>query len=78
DEVVLRNYAGKEYKYPNADPNHPLGVRIPVVQTPTIQPTLNACGDAPDEDTSSVVGLDEAMIARLIEEAGASAFVDQG
>ncbi|MBI3893570.1 MAG: KamA family radical SAM protein, partial [Candidatus Wallbacteria bacterium] len=23
DEVVLRNYAGKEYKYPNADPNHP-------------------------------------------------------
>ncbi|MBI4869618.1 MAG: KamA family radical SAM protein [Candidatus Wallbacteria bacterium] len=78
DEVTLRNYAGKEYKYPNPDPNHPLGVRLPVVQTPQIQPTLNACGDAPDEDTSSVIGLDEAMIARLMEEAGQSFFVDQG
>lgn len=79
-EVVLRNYAGKEYRYPNPNPEHPLGVHTPYMPAQQQEPMqMDGCGSqAGDENTSSVVGLDEAVIARLIEEARASIFIDQG
>ncbi|MBI4869959.1 MAG: KamA family radical SAM protein [Candidatus Riflebacteria bacterium] len=78
-ELVLRNYAGLEYRYPNVNTSHPLGVHPPMPQPPAVPAHFEPeAGPRTDEDVSSVVGLDEAMIARLIEEARASIFIDQG